>query len=518
VSDLVIFPELSITGYPPRDLLENPSFIKKTEQAVEALLKMSGKYPNAGMIVGTPTSTGKKTGKGLYNSAILIYGGKIWGMAHKSLLPSYDVFDETRYFDPSPRVQAIQFKDYMLGVSVCEDMWNDPELWPKEVYTTDPMEKLEGEGATVLINISASPFYAGKEKIRYDLMRSHAVKHGVPLVFVNQVGGNDELIFDGRSMCLDASGDPIEVLPIFEEHVEMVDTDSQGKPGLFVPQEEIRSVHSALVLGLKDYMRKCDFSKVVVGLSGGVDSALVCCLAAEAIGKENVLGVAMPSPYSSEESLKYSEKLAKKIGIDLKTVPISDVYESYIKTLKKDLSIKEDDVSVAMQNIQARIRGNILMAFSNEFEYLLLTTGNKSELAVGYCTLYGDMAGGLAVISDVPKTMVYRLAEFVNKKDEIIPKEIIKRPPSAELKPEQVDQDTLPPYESLDKVLYSYMVEGSSEERMLKIGFDPELIKWVIRSVNRNEYKRRQAPPGLKVTSKAFGMGRRMPIAAKHDF
>ncbi len=517
-TDLIVFPELSLTGYPPRDLLEKPGFIEKTRTALDKLSEMSGKYPGAALLVGAPTATGKKTGKGLYNSAVLISGGKVLGASHKALLPAYDVFDETRYFDPSPDIKVIPFKDQMLGISICEDMWNDPDMWPKKIYVTDPIDKLKREGATMLINVSASPFHSGKEGARRKLISKHAAKYGTPFVFVNQVGGNDELVFDGRSMCVDGNGEPVSVLPSFEEKVETVDTEETGDKKRYVPDDETGAIYRALVLGLRDYMGKCGFSKAVAGLSGGIDSSLVACIAKDAIGGKNVLGIAMPSPYSSRESAKYSEELAVNLGVEFKTIPIADIYHAYIDALKKDLEIeKGPEVDVAMQNIQARIRGNILMAFSNKYGHILLTTGNKSELAVGYCTLYGDMAGGLAVISDVPKTMVYRLAGYVNRESEIIPQSVIDRSPSAELRPGQLDQDTLPPYETFDGILQGYLEEGDTEEQLVKKGFDPDMVRWVIRSVNRNEYKRRQAPPGLKVTSKAFGSGRRMPIAAKYD-
>jgi NAD+ synthase (glutamine-hydrolysing) len=517
-TDLVVFPELSLTGYPPRDLLERAGFIERTQEAVRKLEEISGKYPTAGMVFGAPVPTGKGSGKKLYNSAILVDGGKVVGLSSKTLLPAYDVFDETRYFDPAPESKIIPFKGEMLGISICEDMWTDPGLWPKGAYDLDPIEKLKGEGATLLMNISASPFYAGKEKIRYELIKNHAMKHGVPFLFVNQVGGNDELVFDGRSICVDSKGDPITVLPPFEEKVQTVDTEAAGSADIYVPQEEIESVYHALVLGLRDYMNKCGFIKAVIGLSGGIDSAVVCCIAQEAIGPQNVLGIAMPSKYTSGESEDYSRKLAENLGVGLKTVPISKIYDSYLDTLSGDFPVgDEGDVGIDLQNIQARIRGNILMAFSNRFGHILLSTGNKSELAVGYCTLYGDMAGGLAVISDVPKTMVYKLAEYMNRSGEVIPGEIIGRAPSAELKPDQLDQDTLPPYEKLDNVLSRYLDEGVSPKQLVKEGVDAGLVNWVVRSVNRNEYKRRQAPPGLKVTTKAFGSGRRMPIAAKFE-
>jgi NAD+ synthase (glutamine-hydrolysing) len=514
--DLVIFPELFITGYPPRDLLEKSWFIKKIEKAIEKLLRISQEYPETGILFGAPQVTKKKTGKGLSNTALFVFQGKILDRQHKSLLPTYDVFDETRYFDPAPDIHITKFKDQILGISVCEDAWNDPDLWLRRFYPFDPLEILAKKGATMFINISASPFYIGKEEIRYRIIQHHAKKHQIPFIFVNQVGGNDELIFDGRSICVDKNGKPLVVFPAFYEYVQTIDTRHLGTLDLYHPQDKIESVHEALILGLRDYIKKCGFSKVVLGLSGGIDSAVVCCLAKEAIGSKNVLGVTMPAPYSSIGSIEDSRKLAKNLGIQFKIIPISLVYMACIQSLKEHLNIGEE-IDVTLENIQARIRGNILMAFSNKFGYLVLSTGNKSELAVGYCTLYGDMSGGLAVISDVPKTMVYQLAHLINRKSKVIPEEIIKKAPSAELKPEQKDQDTLPAYNILDQILHYYVDEGYSLKNILDLNFAPEIVRWVIYAVNRNEYKRRQAAPGLKVTTKAFGMGRRMPIAAKYE-
>ncbi len=514
--DLVIFPELFLTGYPPRDLLERPWFIKKIEKAIEELIRISQEYPQTGILFGAPQPTRKKTGKGLSNTALFIFKGKILDRQHKSLLPTYDVFDETRYFDPATEIHVIPFKKHILGISICEDAWNDPDLWPRRFYPFDPLEILAKKGATMFINISASPFYIGKEEIRYRIIQHHAKKHRIPFIFVNQVGGNDELIFDGRSLCVDKDGKPLIVFPTFNEHIQTVDTGRTGASDLYHPQDEIESVYEALILGIRDYIRKCGFSKAILGLSGGIDSAVVCCLAKEAIGSSNVLGVTMPSPYSSKGSVEDSKKLAKNLDIQMKIIPISSVYKTYIQSLTEHLKLG-DEIDVTLENIQARIRGNILMALSNKFGYLVLSTGNKSELAVGYCTLYGDMSGGLAVISDVPKTMVYQLAYHINRKYEIIPKEIIKKVPSAELKPDQKDQDYLPAYDVLDQILHYYIDEGYSPKKILDLNFAPDIIRWVIHAVNRNEYKRRQAAPGLKVTTKAFGMGRRMPIAAKYE-
>jgi len=529
-SDLLVLPELFITGYPPRDLLERKWFIKKVQEGVKQLALISKKFPGIGILFGTPVPTGIKSGRGLYNSALLIYEGRILFRADKTLLPTYDVFDEGRYFDPAKKTDAIRFKDEKLGISVCEDAWNETGFWRRKVYDVDPIGKLAKKRATLLINISASPFYVGKEELRFHILGKHARRHRIPLIFVNQVGANDELVFDGRSMCFNKRGELVSIFPSFEEHVETIEInarDEQKKKRMkidkidYVPQESIGSVHDALILGIRDYMRKCAFRKAVVGLSGGIDSSVVACLASEALGAKNVLGIAMPSKYNAKESTGYARILAGKLKIRFKIIGIEGIYETYLESLKKDLKEghEGEEVSIAMQNIQARIRGNILMALSNEFGDLVLSTGNKSELACGYCTLYGDMSGGLAVLSDVPKTMVYGLARHMNQKAkrQVIPKWIIERIPTAELKPNQKDQDTLPPYGVLDEILNHYIDEGlGADEIKRKTKISMEIIGRTIGMVNSNEYKRRQAAVGLKVTSKAFGMGRRMPIAAKY--
>lgn len=513
-SDFVVFPELFITGYPPRDLLEKPWFIRRVWKALEELEEISKKYPKIGILVGAPTPTGKNTGRGLYNSAVLIYQGKMVFTQHKTLLPTYDVFDEARYFDPAPYVDVIPFKGEVLGISICEDAWNDPKLWPRgKLYTFDPIDALAKKGATLFLNISASPFYVGKEELRFKIIRDHTRKHRIPFIYVNQVGGNDELIFDGRSFLLNKFGEPVAVLPSFKESVKTVDLGAV-KPSSYTPQDKIETVYDALVLGIRDYMRKCGFSKAVVGLSGGIDSSVTCCLACTAIGCENVLGISMPSIYSSESSVADAQKLARNLGIQFKVIPTSKIYQAYLDTLSQQAS---DEISVTEENIQARIRGNILMAFSNKFGYLVLSTGNKSELATGYCTLYGDLSGGLAVLADVPKTMVYELAHYINSGKEIIPKSVLEKPPSAELRPDQKDQDTLPPYPVLDKILHYYLEEELSPEEIIELGFEPDVVRWTVKAIVKSEYKRRQAPLGLKVTTKAFGIGRRMPIAAKYE-
>jgi len=514
-ADLVVFPELLLVGYPPQDLLERPWFIEKTQRAIRAVAEFSGRHPRTGLIFGAPMPTGVEVGKRLYNSALLVHRGKVIFAQPKSLLPTYDVFDELRYFSPAPEVRTVDFKGETLGLSICEDAWNDRELWPMGcLYSLDPIKVLADKGASVMINLSASPFFMDKEEIRFRLIRNHARRHQRPFLFVNQVGGNDELIFDGGSLGLDSKGEPLSVFPRFVEHVETVETKSGGTPGLYVPLGRIESVHEALVLGLRDYMRKCGFSRALVGLSGGIDSAVTCCLAREAVGGDNVLGVSMPSPFSSPGSIEDSRLLAAGLGVKFEVMPITGIYQDYLEMLKGPFQGRPFDT--AEENIQARVRGTILMALSNKFGYLVLSTGNKSELAVGYCTLYGDMSGGLAVLSDVPKTMVYDLARHINRKAELIPEAIIRKPPSAELRPGQVDLDSLPPYEILDGILHRYIEERDSEEAIIGLGFDRDTVRRVGSLIDRNEYKRKQAAPGLKVTTKAFGVGRRMPIAAWH--
>jgi NAD+ synthase (glutamine-hydrolysing) len=515
-SDLLVLTELFLVGYPPKDLLEREWFIDCAERGIERMVELSGGYPNLGVLFGAPVRVKKGAGHLLHNSAILAYRGKLLFTQHKSLLPTYDVFDEGRYFDPGTEPGIIEFKGEKLGISICEDAWNDPDLWPRRLYSYDPIASLAQKGATLLVNISSSPFHVGKEEVRFRIVSSHARKHGVPFVFVNQIGANDDLVFDGRSIAVDRLGNAVTVCPSFKEHIETIETRTEGSATAdrYRPQDQTESARDALVLGIRDYMRKCGFHKAVLGLSGGIDSAVVAVLASEAIGPENVLGVAMPSRFTKKESTEYAKELALRIGIGFEIVPIDSIYQAYIDELNAPLK-GTDKVDVTLENIQARIRGNILMAVSNEFGHLVLSTGNKSELAVGYSTLYGDMSGGLAVISDVPKTMVYKIAGLINAEAEIIPRWIIDRPPSAELRPDQTDQDTLPPYEILDRIIHYYVDDGRSAEEISALGLDSQTVKWVIKTIDRNEYKRRQAAPGLRITSKAFGTGRRMPIAAK---
>lgn len=514
-TDLMVFSELFLVGYPPRDLLEKPSLIEQVQRALERLREVSGRHPGTALLVGAPLSTGRDTGKPLSDAAVLIGQGRILFQQNKSLLPAYDVFDETRHFEPASEVRVWALGSESLGISICEDAWYEPELWFRRLYPLDPIRVLADKGASVLVNISASPFQMGKQCVRHRLMQNHARRYGRPFVYVNQVGGNDELIFDGGSMALDAEGEAIAVLPPFQEAVVTVDLQQPGTPGLYAPPEPGSAVHQALVLGVRDYLGKCGFSRAVVGLSGGVDSAVTCALAAEALGPANVLGVLMPSPYTSRESIVDSQKLAANLGVETRLIPITPMYQCYRESLKEPLQLGE--IEVTLENIQARIRGNILMAISNKFGHLVLSTGNKSELAVGYCTLYGDMSGGLSVLADVPKTMVYELARQINRERELIPAEIIRRAPSAELRPDQKDQDTLPPYDILDRIMNYYLEDRCSYRDIVARGFEPETVRWVLRAIDRNEYKRRQAAPGLKVTTKAFGMGRRIPIAARFE-
>jgi len=512
--DLVVFPELFLTGYPPRDLLERAWFRQEAARALRTLTEESARFPGTSLLVGTILESDAPVGKGLVNAAVLIEGGAVRGHAAKTLLPLYDVFDEARYFDRADAVAPLDVAGDSLGVTICEDAWTAPDLWPRRIYGREPVGELAEAGVDMLVNIAASPFYVGKDVLRYRLFAEHARRHGVPVVVVNLVGGNDELIFDGRSMAVAPDGTLLASLPAFDEAIVVVDTESRERHE-FTQENRAEAVHRALVTGLRDYVRKCGFERVIVGLSGGIDSAVVAALAAEALDPVNVQGITMPSPYSSEGSVTHSMELAANLGIDCEKVPISEIYESYRRTLAERLP--DERVSIAEENIQARVRGNILMAFSNLSGGLVLSTGNKSELAVGYCTLYGDMTGGLAVLSDVPKTMVYELAAHINAEGEVIPESIVRKPPSAELKPGQKDSDTLPAYASLDRILDLYVDQGRTFDEIVGEGFDEDDVRWVVHAVNANEYKRRQAAPGLKVTTKAFGMGRRMPIAARYE-
>ncbi|MFO7676633.1 MAG: NAD+ synthase [bacterium] len=509
--DLVAFPELFLSGYPPLDLLERSWFIDRCEAALGRVVELSSRLAGTGILVGAPVRSGLAAGKGLHNAAVLCAGGREVARQPKSLLPTYDVFDELRYFDPARQARKARLDDLNLGLTVCEDAWSGPDAEEPRAYEFDPVEALARSGADIILNIAASPFSAGRERVRWRLMAGHARRFKLPFVFVNQVGGNDELVFDGRSLVLDREGNVIRVLAAFEEEVAVADTDAAGGNS-YRPGDELETVRTALVLGVRDYFRKCGVRQAVVGLSGGVDSAVVAALAVEALGAENVLGVTMPSRFSSRGSTRDAAALAANLGIELKRIPIRRLHDGYLTALRAELAGREPDATE--ENIQARIRGNILMALANRDGRLALATGNKSELAVGYCTLYGDMSGGLAPLADVPKTMVRELARLLNRERPVIPAATIKKPPSAELRPNQLDQDTLPPYELLDPILERLVEDGMPAEAVAAAGFDRATVDWVWRAVDHSEHKRRQAAPGIRVTSKAFGTGRRMPIAA----
>jgi NAD+ synthetase len=521
---LVIFPELALSGYPPKDLVERPAFLDAAQASLSALAAELGtRGARAGVLVGFPERLPvSSAGHGVANSAALIEGGAVTHVTRKSLLPTYDVFDEWRYFDPATEVAPTPFRARQLGVSICEDIWNDADFWPHRLYRSDPIEGLAAAGAEVIVNVSASPFTIEKRRLRPAMLAATARRWQRPLLFVNQVGGQDDLVFDGSSLALDARG---EVVARGAEHApDLVLVDLETRAGdLRAPEpSDEASALGALVLGTRDYARRCGFSQALLGLSGGIDSALTACIAARALGPENVLGVAMPSRFSSEGSLRDAEALARNLGMPFTVVPIEPMFAAYLETLGPALdrfappcppAVAAEAADLTSQNLQARVRGAMLMAFSNRQQRLLLTTGNKSELATGYCTLYGDMAGGLAVISDVPKTLVYRLAREVNRTAPVIPEATITKPPSAELRPDQTDQDSLPPYELLDAILEAHLEQGMDTEALVGAGFDRAVVLDVVRRVRSNEYKRRQMPPGLKITGKAFGPGRRYPIA-----
>lgn len=506
---LVVFPEMVISGYPPQDLLERSSFVKDHDLALTALLPQ---LPDIDVLLGCIESRGDEPGKPLFNIAIVIRDGEIIHKTCKQLLPSYDVFDETRYFEPGPAAVPYRIGGYNFGVTICEDIWFD-EIGE---YEEDPVEALFRSADELntpldgIINISASPFQRWKEATRHQLFRTLISRYKVPLYYANQVGGQDSLLFDGRSLAMNSSGEIIAKAAGFAEDLILIDTDSaQGEMRGKVQEDDLETVYQALVMGVRDYVFKCGFSSVVLGLSGGIDSALTCAIAVDALGADNVLGVALPSPYSSVDSMEDATELAENLGCDFKVIPISDLFDAFGTSLAPLFVGRGEDLTE--QNIQARIRGNLLMALSNKFGHLLLTTGNKSEMAVGYCTLYGDMSGGLAVISDVPKQLVYQLSEYVNKDGVRIPVRTLTKAPTAELKPDQCDQDDLPSYAILDQILELHLEQGKGMDEIVDAGFDPAVVEDVVRRIRINEYKRKQAPMGLKVTSKAFGYGRRFP-------
>jgi len=524
---LVIFPELSVIGYPPKDLLLKPQFVEDNLRAVRLI---ASRVSGIDAVVGYAQPNTESVGRPLHNAVALLREGEVVSRHFKTLLPTYDVFDESRYFEPGPlheRGNLVRVGPVVAGLSICEDLWNDEKMIPRRLYHQNPIADLHHAGAQLMINTSASPFVLGKHDFRLQLFSSQVRQYGQPLVYVNQVGGNDELVFDGNSVAFDGAGNVIAQAKDFEEDLVVVDIPlpsslpSSGVPGEGVkqniPSTGIESIYKALVLGLRDYVRKCGFASVVLGLSGGIDSALTAALAVAALGPEKVTGVAMPGRFSSDHSIADARQLAQNLGIAFHIVPIDPVHAAYEQTLGPAFAGMPPDVTE--ENIQARVRGALLMAFSNKFNHMLLTTGNKSELAVGYCTLYGDMCGGLAVISDVPKTTIWELARWINHQARrpLIPISSIDKVPSAELRPNQTDQDSLPPYALLDAILFRYVEEEKSAAQIIAEGFDEPTVLRVIKLIDRSEYKRRQAAPGIKVTSRAFGFGRRMPIAQNYQ-
>jgi NAD+ synthase (glutamine-hydrolysing) len=518
-ADLLVLPELALCGYPPRDLLERPAFIDAASRALSDLVARVGRHATpdgrkTAVIVGFPErlpDTGAGAGRRLANAAAVIDDGRLVSVHRKSLLPTYDVFDEWRYFEPADAVTTTELRGRRLGVSVCEDVWNDADFWPHRLYRQDPIEKLVAGGAEILINISASPYTIEKRHLRPRMLAATARRWGRPLVCVNQVGGQDDLVFDGASLACDERGEVIARAAESAPDLVLVDLAAgRGEVRPFT-ESDARSALNALVLGTSDYARRCGFTGALVGLSGGIDSAVVACIAARALGPAQVLGVALPSRYSSSHSRDDAEALARTLGLRFEQISIEPVFSAYLDTLAPIFAGRAADTTE--ENLQARVRGALLMALSNKLGLLLLTTGNKSELATGYCTLYGDMCGGLAVVSDVPKTLVYRLAHEINAERAVIPQSTLTKPPSAELAPNQKDQDTLPPYELLDAILEAHIEQGLDATGLIAAGFPAAVVEDVVRRVRRSEYKRRQMPPGLIITGKAFGPGRRYPIA-----
>ena len=512
-ADLAVTPELALVGYLPRDLLLSESFVRRTWETVHALARDLASGPP--VLVGLPEPNPAEEGRPLFNSAVLLRGGRVEQTFRKALLPTYDVFDEDRYFEPFLGPQLLELGGWRLGISICEDIWNDRDFWKRRRYHHDPVEQLVKAGARAIVNLSASPFAVGKYHLREEMLGSMARRHGVPVTYVNQFGGNDDLVFDGRSSAFNRDGAPIARGASFGPDIVICDLDAATpiEPAGDIAAES--EIWSALVLGTRDYVRKCGFSKVVLGLSGGIDSALTAAIATDALGPGQVLGVLMPSPHSSRGSVYDALSLARNLGIETVTLPIETPMKAMDETLAGAFAGAARDVTE--ENIQARIRGNLLMALSNKRGAMLLTTGNKSEMAVGYCTLYGDMSGGLAVIADVPKTMVYRVSRWLNRTrgGEVIPEASLTKAPSAELRPNQTDQDSLPPYDVLDDVLQRHIEQHQTAEEIIAAGFDRETVRRVLRLVRQAEFKRKQAAPGLKVTDRAFGTGWRMPIAAK---
>jgi NAD+ synthase (glutamine-hydrolysing) len=509
-ADLLVLPELVVCGYPPRDLLEREAFLQASSRSLADLC--GSVHGQLAVLVGFPEVLPEvEAGRHIANSAGLIDDGKIVAIRRKSLLPTYDVFDEWRYFEPATTIAPVSFRGRSLGISICEDIWNDGDFWPRRLYREDPVEKLVRAGADLLINIAASPFTVEKRHLRPRMLASVARHWQRPLVFVNQVGGQDDLVFDGSSLAVNAKG---EVIARAAEHApDLVVVDIDAGRGDVRPftESDARSALDALVLGTRDYARRCGFAGALIGLSGGIDSAVVACIASRALDPAQVLGVAMPSRYSSDHSRRDAADLAKNLGIEFREISIEPMFAAYLGSLEPAFAGREPDVTE--ENLQARIRGGLLMALSNKFGKLLLSTGNKSEIATGYCTLYGDTNGGLAVISDVPKTWVYKIAREINAERPVIPESTLRKPPSAELRPGQIDQDSLPPYDVLDEILAAHVEDGLDTQALVAAGFERAVVEKVLRLVRISEYKRRQLPPGLKITSKAFGTGRRYPVA-----
>lgn len=512
-ADLVVFPELAVCGYPPADLLEKPAFVARAGQVIEELAARTAAL-NVAVICGYVTPAHPSTGKHVMNSAALLRDGRVEFVQSKMLLPFYDVFDEQRYFAPAHHQRLFALGGEQIALTICEDAWNDKSFWENRLYNIDPVEELMRAGGSLVLNISASPYWRGKRETRREMLAAIARRHAKPVLMVNQVGGNDSLVFDGSSLALDRNGEVIAQAASFEEDLIFIDTGSLAGDRRPQPESEEDATYRALILGTRDYVRKCGFSRSVIALSGGIDSALVTAIGVEALGKENVLALGMPSPYSSQGSIDDSRHLAENLGIRFEVLPISRLFEQYNQALAPLFAGLEPDI--AEENIQSRIRGALLMAAANKFNALALTTGNKSEMSTGYCTLYGDMAGALAVIGDVFKTQVYALCRHINREREMIPTAILEKAPSAELRPGQKDTDSLPPYDILDPILEAYVERYETPESIAGLcGFDPETVRRVVKLVERSEYKRQQAAPVLKVTPKAFGMGRRFPIAAR---
>ncbi len=515
-AEWIVFPELSVTGYPPRDLVEKPSFIERSERAVQQLAEAAKDLPIS-IIAGYVGRSHKTTGKQATNSAAVIRSGKVVMRQTKILLPTYDVFDEARNFVPADTQSVWRTEGGDVALTICEDAWNDKQFWTHRLYGRDPVDELMQQGARMIVSINGSPFHLGKRELRQEMFRAMVRRHKVPAVVVNQVGGNDQIVFDGTSFVMDAGGNIIASAASFAEDLVIADiATGQGDKHANLP-DECEAVYEALVLGTRDYIRKCGFERVLIGLSGGIDSSLTAVIAVDAVGRENVRGVAMPGPFSSEHSIADARALAEGLRIAFDVIPITPAYDEMLRTLGPVFEGRTPDVTE--ENIQARLRGLTLMSLSNKFGAMVLTTGNKSELAVGYCTLYGDMCGGLAVISDLPKTMVYSLSRIANCRHEYaIPESVFEKPPSAELRPDQKDSDSLPPYDILDSILRLYIEENHGvNDVAAELALPVELVRDVVRKVDRNEYKRQQAAPGLKVTSKAFGVGRRLPVAQRYS-